>query len=49
MEQFIEPSAVNYYRLQSNYFFKSGNKVRIQGRGYSQIAVCTSRSVEQPR
>lgn len=49
MEQYIEPSAINYYRLHPNYFYRSGGMIRIQGRGYSQIAVCTSRWVERPR
>lgn len=49
MDQFVEPSAINYYRLHPNYFFQSGGFVRVQGRGQGQMAVCSSRSVERPR
>lgn len=49
LDQYIEPSGVLFYRLQPNYFFRSGGSIRVQSRYQSQIIVCTSRSVEQPR
>lgn len=49
MEEFVAPGTINYYRLHPNYFFQSGGFLRIQGRGYAHISVCSSRWVERPR
>lgn len=49
LDQYVEPTMVNFYRLHPNYFFHSGGVIRIQSRYQSQIIVCSSRNVEQPR
>lgn len=49
LEQYIEPNGVNFYRLHPNYFYHSNSVIRVQSRFQSQIAVCFSRHVEQPR
>ncbi|XP_031629930.1 uncharacterized protein LOC116345041 [Contarinia nasturtii] len=49
LDQYVEPSGVNFYRLLPNYFYQSGGVVRVQSRYQSQIIVCTSRYQEHPR
>lgn len=49
MEEYVAPGTINYYRLHPNYFFQSGGFLRIQGRGFGPISVCSSRWVERPR
>lgn len=49
LDQYVEPSGVNFHRLLPNYFYRSGGVVRIQSRYQSQIIVCTSRYQEHPR
>lgn len=50
-DQYVEPSGVNFYRIHPNYYFRSGGSIRIRGQqsSQSQVAVCSSRSVNQPR
>lgn len=48
-DQYVESSGINYYRLHPNYFFRTGGQVKIQGLTQSQIVVCSSRKVENPR
>lgn len=50
-DQYVESTGVNYYRLHPNYFFRNEvvqAKVVVQGY-QSQVVVCTSRKVENPR
>lgn len=49
IDQYVEPTGVSFYRLHPNYYFRSGGNIRIKGQSQSQVAVCWSRSVENPR
>lgn len=49
IDQYVEPSSVSFYRIQPNYYFRSGGSIRIKGQSQSQVAVCWSRSIDNPR
>lgn len=49
LEQFVEPSTANYYRILPNYFYGEGTRtVKVRGYGYGNIAVCMSKQKERP-
>lgn len=50
IDQYVEPTSINYYRVAPNYFYSNtGDRViRIRGQGYGSLNVCYSRSVTLP-
>ncbi|KAF2884989.1 hypothetical protein ILUMI_21163 [Ignelater luminosus] len=49
LEQFVEPSTVNYYRILPNYFYGEGSRtIKVRGYAYGNLAVCMSKQKERP-
>lgn len=48
-DEYVEPNGINYYRLLPNYFYGSEEKhIKVQGYGYGNLQVCTSRQHPRP-